>query len=263
MIRGAIDYIDGQSVSGWFHSDVVELRGRTAMAFVDGQCVGAGQVDLFRQDLADAGVGDGFGGFHFGITLPSGSLDRLVVKFENSDLVLLQPGSKLAGAPTPLRRACQDGGAGYSPHSVEWMRGRGWLDQVEFDFLKSVATIGLYDRSLRRNNIESFDAQGQAAGLFELYVQDQANVAAETIRLDDLAARRGTLIAGMPIPIVAVHAPTGRISILEGSHELPFQAAPEMTGAVQHKCAVDRLLFVDLRLALTAEGPDAQVFTVR
>lgn len=259
MIRGAIDYLDSQAISGWLHSDEVAVRGRTVLAFVDDHCVGAGVVDRFRQDLADAGVGDGFGGFHFGVTLPQGcALARLVVKLENSDLILLQPGCRLAGHQERHRPTSP-----YSVATIEWMHDRGWLAGDDLEFLRTLAVFGFFEFSLHAPSGELLDAEPEAQRLFELLYRRRVALVCEPMPLAELARRRGELIDTLVCPVVAIHAPGGSVAILEGSHELPFELAPSMHGAVKHGCGADRLLFVDLRSALVGEGlVEARVFRI-
>ena len=58
MIRGHIDLATRSRVEGWLHSDRMGLAGATVLAFHDETCVGGGPIDVFRQDLADAGLGE-------------------------------------------------------------------------------------------------------------------------------------------------------------------------------------------------------------
>ncbi len=97
MLRGAIEGVTHDAIFGWLYSPEVPLRGRTVLAFLDGRCIGSGRIEVFRQDLKDARLGDGFCGFHFGLTYPGrAEPGRVVVKLEASDAVLLQSGSRVA-----------------------------------------------------------------------------------------------------------------------------------------------------------------------
>lgn len=252
MIRGAIDYIDQHRVGGWLHSDASAVKGQTVLAFLNKECVGAGTVEQFRQDLADAGLGDGYVGFNFGISVPDDAApEAVVVKIDGSDLVLMQSASSVVGAnddvaATPHRT--------YTIDAIEWMRERGWLEQTDFDFLKGVSSIGLYDRSLRQGR-EMGDPQVEAAHLFELFAQGPVKVETKTIDLGELETLRHSLIKDAVLPIVAVHANAGAISIVEGSQlDDDWFKGGNMTGAVDYKLGADRLVFVDLRASLAALG---------
>ncbi|ESQ88888.1 hypothetical protein ABAC460_13995 [Asticcacaulis sp. AC460] len=109
MIRGAIDSVHPDKIGGWIYSEIGSLRGKKVLAFVGGLCVGSGEIGLFRQDLADAGLDEGYVGFNFDITLPSrDKLSSVVVSLENSDLFLKQADA-VVGAPA----VAQAGGATY------------------------------------------------------------------------------------------------------------------------------------------------------
>jgi hypothetical protein len=91
MIRGALEVVNREVVQGWLFCSAVSLRGTTVLAFVESRCVGAGKIDVFRRDLKEAGLGDGYAGFAIPITLShSAEAKTVVVRLENSDLCLLQ-----------------------------------------------------------------------------------------------------------------------------------------------------------------------------
>ncbi len=96
MIRGAIETAQDRLVSGWMYCKVQSLRDQLVLAFSGGRCVGSGKVEIFRKDLADAGLGDGYCGFHFPVALEKGEHPAsLVVKLADSDVVLVQAGSRV------------------------------------------------------------------------------------------------------------------------------------------------------------------------
>ena len=96
MIRGAIEFVSKDIVQGWLFCSAVSLRNKTVLAFVGARCVGAGKIDVFRPDLKEAGLGDGYGGFEMAIALSSPQeAESLVVRLENSDLSLLQKDSRV------------------------------------------------------------------------------------------------------------------------------------------------------------------------
>lgn len=101
MIRGAIEVATPALVSGWIYCKAESLRDQLVLAFVSGRCVGTGKVEIFRKDLLDAKLGDGYCGFHFPIQLQDGeSPGSIVVKLQNSDACLLQAKSKVSGDGT-------------------------------------------------------------------------------------------------------------------------------------------------------------------
>jgi hypothetical protein len=256
MIRGAIDYIGQNTVAGWLHSEQVDLRDTVVLAFVGDQCVGAGKIERFRQDLADAGLGDGYVGFSFGATVPhEADWARIVVRLEGSDLCLLQAKSAVQAAsahPSPP----VDRSLGYSKERLEWIRSRGWLGQAEFDFVRSISVTGCYDRSLRLDRVQLADPAEEAHRLIELFQQTPVQLRKETLEIRQLSEWRLETLAAATAPIIAIHASEGAVRILEGSqHDEGEGRTSDMIGSVQHKLGSDRLLFVDLRAHLGGVGP--------
>jgi hypothetical protein len=151
MIRGAIELVDSDRVSGWIYSASDSLRDKTVMAFVGNRCAGTGKVEEFRKDLLEAKLGDGYCGFHFPVRLlPEENPASVVVRLMNSDAVLLQSASRVVGAQSEqtVAETPPDLGA-VPPGSVTWMQDHGWLEQHEHDFLKAIHTVGAYERGLR------------------------------------------------------------------------------------------------------------------
>jgi hypothetical protein len=263
MLRGAIDLIHPDRIGGWIYSETGSVGGLTMLAFVDGTCVGSGAVEVFRKDLAEAGLGDGHLGFSFPISLPnSEDLNRVIVRLDGSDLVLLQSTSKIVATKTadsfkPLI---------HSSDSIEWMRSSGWLAPAEFTFLKYVQQIGAYDYSLRQpkstnqQSTDLVDPLVAAQPMFDLLFLRRALIvdigvpASESANLIDLvlaATKR-------PLPIVAVTCfDVGSISVLEGSQS-DGQAPESLLGAVDYPYGPDRLLFLNLNCVFSVRpGPSS------
>ncbi len=95
MIRGAIEVAQEKLVSGWIYSSA-GLRGSLVLAFSGKRCVGSGKVEIFRQDLLDAKLGDGFCGFHFPVALQAGEHPAsIVVRPADCDAALIQAASRV------------------------------------------------------------------------------------------------------------------------------------------------------------------------
>jgi hypothetical protein len=266
MIRGAIENVSRNRVFGWVWSPEGKVEGRTVLAFLDEACVGAGKVEGFRQDLKDAGLGDGIAGFNFDITYPNpADAPRVVVKLEGSDAVLIQRRSRVmppGAAGGPQRAARQQ----TSLSSLQWMRARGWLSQSDYDFLRFFRQLGVYDRSLvvpqerpDRTAPELLDAFETARSLLLLQRMDEAEV-----RRERLAAPRdwrrlaeAQEAACGPGAVIALwSAERGRLPVVEASHTLAGQvtADAEAPPGVDYALGPDRLLFLDARCVL---GPGA------
>jgi hypothetical protein len=100
MIRGNIEAVGEGVIRGWIFSPEVSLRGRTLLAFLDGHCIGAGEINVFRDDIRDAGLGDGYAGFEFEIGLDDeADAPRVVVALDWCDAVLMQKQARVAPAP--------------------------------------------------------------------------------------------------------------------------------------------------------------------
>jgi hypothetical protein len=96
LIRGAIEVAHERLVSGWIYDSVEPLRNKLVLAFCGARCVGAGKVEIFRKDLLDAKLGDGYCGFHFPVALEKGEHPAsIVIRLADSDAALLQPNSRV------------------------------------------------------------------------------------------------------------------------------------------------------------------------
>ncbi len=234
------------------------MRDRVVLAFVERTCVGRGVVDVFRADLARAGLGDGHCGFRFPVKLADpADASQLYLKLEGSDFLLPQRGSRVVdGAMFSLTMNVDR--TDYSPESIDWMRDHRWLNQTDYDFLRHITTIGLYSRILRTVT-EWLDPAAEARRLFELYRQGPVQMQETVIQLRNLAAERHRLVNGASIPLLAIHAEAGAVRLMEGSRGAQHSA--EVGAATRHICSGDRLLLVNARTTYTGETNDtARVF---
>jgi hypothetical protein len=257
MLRGAIDHVHHERVGGWIYSGEVNLKGATVLAFVEGRCVGSGVVDKFRQDLADVGLGDGYLGFSFPISLvDKGEKGKVIVKLQDSDAVLLPPGAKIsAPSRASLFKSLQHDAA-----SIEWMQGRGWFDNLELAFLKYVSQFGVFEISLINKKevngpttsrvLEAEPIAAQYLDLVSLTKSKIISLSCEAIDSESVvAAVTGALPNVLPVVGILASQP-GAISLVEGSHHdaiLPNN----IDGGVSYKLGPDRLLFVNLLCALS------------
>jgi hypothetical protein len=200
MIRGAIENVTRNRVFGWLWSPDVTLLGRTVLAFLDDVCIGAGKIEGFRQDLKDAGLGDGQAGFNFDLTYPNpADAPRVTVKLEGSDVVLVQRRSRImppgAGASAAARTTRQ----GPSLTSLQWMRARGWLTQSDYDFLRFFRQLGVYERSLvvpqerpERADAQLLDPGETARGMLMLHRMEEAELRREALAAPQLGGAAGS-----------------------------------------------------------------------
>lgn len=247
MLRGAIDLVHADQIGGWLYSEVEHAGELKVLAYVDEKCVGAGTVDIMREDLKSAGLGDGFHGFSFPISLEDpADLPRVVIKLDGSDLALLQPCSIIAKAELfrPILANLS---------RVDWMRQKGMLAPAEVTFLKYLQQLSAFDYSLTQprsasSKVEMADPRINAQGLFDLLCLRKANLKeleltvrhAEELGLAVMAAQKD------PIGVIAIHsAEPGVVSVVEGSHVSGVESC-SFDGAIEYQFGPDRLLFLDL-----------------
>ncbi len=142
MIIGAIEYCSRQEVSGWIYSPYSELKGKPVLAFLNGACVGAGEIGNFRQDLADAGVGDGHYGYHFWITLPADADSKAVVITLQECEAFLKQRDAVIGVVHREDRPALCGHLPASPR-IDWMQDKGLVGDSEAASLRSLLAFGV------------------------------------------------------------------------------------------------------------------------
>lgn len=88
--------VEPQLVSGWIFCAASPLRGHLVLAFSGQRNAGSGLVEIFRRDLLEAGLGDGYCGFHFPIALePHEHPASVVIRLADSDAALIQAASRV------------------------------------------------------------------------------------------------------------------------------------------------------------------------
>ena len=107
MIRGALDVADETHVAGWLYSESSDLHGRVVLAFSAGRCIGAGTIEIYREDLLAAGLGHGKHGFRFPIDTTGVAPGSVVVRLEGSDLSLLHADSQVCARTAPAISAAK------------------------------------------------------------------------------------------------------------------------------------------------------------
>lgn len=263
MIRGHIDLATRTRVEGWLHSDRMRLAGATVLAFHDEQCVGGGSIATFRQDLADAGLGDGVVGFGFPVALgPEQDPRVLDVRLDGGSLLLKQSACAFAlrdALGEDRRRQGRDAAA------LSWMLARGWLGQSQHDALRGLARFGAHPQTLRieRRGREAASVCDEvalhAADLLELHMQASIDCEIrEGVRTGDLGAIRREVRAAFPFapPAIGLWSPAEHhVDVVEGSH-LDGRAAEPGAG-VEYSFGGRTLLLLDLDAATGFRAGDA------
>ncbi|EFH12344.1 hypothetical protein ACFFMP_12920 [Pseudoroseomonas cervicalis] len=263
MLRGAIESVIGNKISGWIYAPLDNFRGTTVLAFVDEECVGSGTVELYRPDLAAAGLGDGYLGFSFWVTLRHRrDAPRIVIRLEGSDAVLLQRQSRVvdgSGADATQGARLSD-----PPALMRWLRARGWLSEADFDLARHLPQFGVYDRSL----VELTPARDHApprlkevvqtaADLLRLVTLQDGEVEQALLAGPEELAGLGALRGGENGMLVALwsRAP-GQLDIIPGSHRGQEEEMGGVMTLADHAVGPDRLLFLDTRCRI---GPNSRV----
>ncbi|ALN74897.1 hypothetical protein [Aureimonas sp. AU20] len=267
MIQGHIDFVSRSRVEGWVSSPQWPLRGARVLAFVDETCVGGGIVELFRQDLADAGVGDGFVGFRIPVALEPWHDTRLLdIRLEGSAFLLKQRRSCLAlrDAQGADRRR-----QGREPESLSWMLSRGWIDQTQYDALRLLGLIGAHTQLLppALSHLEPRRRCDEvaivAAGVLEVHLlQPMALEIREDLGADSFAAMRDELREAFPAvpPVVGLWSERrGTVAVEEGAQHA---GAPAASNPIEHGFGDRELLLLNLDTAPSLpRGGGAERFT--
>jgi hypothetical protein len=261
MIRGAIEGVTRSRVYGWIWSQEAILAGRSVLAFLDETCIDAGKVAVSRQDLKDAGLGDGLAGFQFDIFYPNpADSPRIVVKLDGSDAVLLQPRARVMppASGATLRPGRIKPGLG----TLQWMRARGWLSKADFDFLRFFRQVGVHERRLALSpdpGSPLLDPADAARTLLQIERMDEGLIRRETVTAprDWRRLAEAQEIADGPGAALAIWSATpALLPVLEGSHlKPPLVGAGDAPPAVEYRIGPDRLLCLDARTML---GPSAR-----
>jgi hypothetical protein len=225
MIRGAIELATTEMVKGWIYSDVASVRDQLVVALSGHECLGTGRVDVFRPDLADAGVGDGNCGFSFPISVRPDAVDSVVVKLDGSDAVLLQADAHVGNSG---RRASEIKRSTVLWHlaRLKWALKRGRISQTDFDFLRTLWPLGVYERGLVRRKASDDSVvvdpwRSVARGLFEAYLALDAELANQEVRSPAEFKQALGRVLNNPdsVVVVAIYcAGKATLRVLEGSH---------------------------------------------
>jgi len=247
MIIGAIEAVSPEDISGWIHSRSDDLSGALVLAFLDDICIGAGRVELFRQDLADAGLGDGRRGFHFPIALPQPEdAFRVCVRLDRCETFLLQSGAILSNRRAP--RQVEEHVAGAIPDQEQraWLRARGWLQPAMNDLLESIESFGV---GAFVRDPEDETGEHSARQLFEtillrpvemdsIAVPDPMMLRYVVFAPDGPARNAGLLVisAARRLSVMAVE----NRALPPGQEAMP----PDLTGAIAHPVDQRHLLAI-------------------
>ncbi|MBS7696458.1 MULTISPECIES: hypothetical protein [unclassified Chelatococcus] len=263
MIRGSIEFVTIDKVGGWLYTEPLSARDRTVLAFLDDRCIGAGKVEIFRQDLADAGLGDGHLGFHFPITVDDPErLAGVVVRLEGSDASLIQAKSRIQAVDQKPAVDAEDIATRLS--SLKWMLTRGWLTQAEYDFLKATLQFGVYERTLavrKSEGIAKEDPAAVAADLLSVWHFNDTGMEKQHVTSAQAFERllRAHRAQGNKSAMVGLWTEQkANVLVVEGSHIGAVPTEPgqpdDVTGAVSYSIRPEQLLMLDVRCQFAFSG---------
>lgn len=144
MIIGAIESSSGGAISGWMHCRKAVLTGEVVLAFLDGVCVGSGEIGAFRQDLRSAGLDDGRLGFSFPITVSNpDDASRVVVALSDCEAFLLPPGARVIDPAAPASPDAFLCGNLPDPERLAWFVATAGVDPADCDMVRTLADFGV------------------------------------------------------------------------------------------------------------------------
>ncbi len=162
MLQGHIDSISEGKISGWIYSEAQCVTGRRVLAFSGSQCVGAGDVGLYRKDLHQAGLDDGRLGFEIQFNGSDTISNRLLhIRLENSDFCLFP--SRFWNDLNPTKPARLGLYSQDEIDRIEWMAAQGWLTQDQYAMSKSINLMGIYQRAFSRAELVNTDLESLVA----------------------------------------------------------------------------------------------------
>src|ERR1700742_4390553 len=96
MLKGSIDLIDHHRLRGWAQEDAAPEKGVPLVICVNDREVGRLTAEIFREELRDAGVGNGQHGFEFKFDAALSPYVKHVINVRSED------GSDVPGSPATL-----------------------------------------------------------------------------------------------------------------------------------------------------------------
>lgn len=211
---------------------------------------------MFRSDLLEAGLADGYLGFFFSITPIKDSEDPIVVKVDQSDVILWPlPGFKPSSSRPSSKVAADEMIA--MIERLKWEFGHGSITQSEYDFLRPIAKLGLCEKSLvfrpnPKDELQLLDVKAEAEANFSVFARRNVNLSQHTIASSAELADRLAGAARSAIPIVALKAETNiNFRLVEGSH---VTGGPSIPGSNIFILRPKTLVFIDSRIDISCEN---------
>lgn len=149
MLKGHIDSVTSESIEGWAYSPAFPVAGKRMLAFSGSDCIGAGEIGVYRPDLESAGLGDGRNGFSIACDPQRlQSSKTLRVRLDESDFFLefAGNGDRISALDKSHLQPLSDDEEG----RLEWMASQGWLTQSQFSMALALNSSGFHLRTFSR-----------------------------------------------------------------------------------------------------------------
>lgn len=244
MLRGHIDVVSANRVAGWVYSDAASVTGRRVLVFSGEHCVGAGEVNVLRPDLKDAGLGDGWLGFD--ITIPPGAIldpATVHVRLDCSDFSLFEPRfySRL-GHPRQGHLHL------YTPEEearVEWMSRQGWLSQEQFTGLKALNALGWHQRAFSRAELTQCPLETRAATVYAEVVSAlfRREVSLDRLEIEPITGDLGPFDPEQHWEVFGIFGGEFEFEVQEGAHQ-ETMVLDDASPCIMHRTTAYQVLLI-------------------
>lgn len=267
--RGAIERVGDNFVSGWVSSSAQSLNEATVLAFRGRECIGSAKVEGFRQDIADAKLGDGFSGFVIH-TMPIAKPDqeRIYVRLEGDDAILVTPGyhepaePPVADGPELTLERLND-----RLRSIRWMRDRDWLTPAQADLLRALLRYGVYELRIGEPGEETNTLEKVRNSLSTLLGLIHRRDVAVDVQLCSTAEALTAALQEQDkcddCYFGLWSASRNRVEVAEGSHVKHAQQQAAHLAGVMYEFGVAQVLVLDPRVSVIVPTAVTQTLLLR
>lgn len=269
MLQGHIDDISDGQISGWVYSRLQPVAGEQILAYCGEQCIGAGEIGIFRADLRDAGLDDGRLGFRIRFdqnVLSTGQPIHL--RFDSSDFSLHPTAFWKRPAARPSNRLGLYSQAELD--RLDWMAGQGWLTQDQYAMARSLNRMGVYQRTFSRAELVHAPLETLVHRIYaeclSILFKISSDAAANRVRVasHEAGAALEPGSGGGTGEIFGIYATAFRCGIAEGVQRTDVAVAAEVP-VMQYQNSAFQLMLVHaacLRGAVEPEGAPNVLYVV-
>lgn len=267
--RGAIERVGDNFVSGWVSSSAASLKEATVLAFRGRECIGSAKIDGFRQDIADAKLGDGFAGFFIHtMPIPKPDQERIWVRLEGDDAILVTPAyheppkPPVADGPELTVERLND-----RLRSIRWMRDRDWITPAQADLLRALLRYGVYELRVGEPGEETNTldkVRGSLATLLGLIHRRDVTIDVQLSPTPEaLTEALGEQEKGDDCYIGLWSATRNRVEVAEASHVKHAQQQAAHLAGVTYEFGVSQVLVIDPRVTVIVPPTVSQTLLLR